>query len=92
MKRSLICIICAVTLLFSLASVLTGCQAYTEAPETEAVVTTEAVTETVEESDMGHFTEPVQEEGCGSTVSLYAMALVVTLGTCTAFVSKKKED
>ena len=32
------------------------------------------------------------EGGCGGTVSLAGIALVAALGTCTAFVAKKKED
>lgn len=48
----------------------------TEAPTTEAPVT-EA---------------PAAEGGCGSSVALAGIALVAALGTCTAFVAKKKED
>ena len=55
-----------------------------EAPATEAEVTEAPVTE-------APATEPV-EGGCGSSVSFVALALVATLGTCTAFVAKKKED
>ena len=57
----------------------------TEAPTnenpTEAPVTEEEVTEA-----------PVAEGGCGSSVALAGIALVAALGTCTAFVAKKKED
>ena len=60
-------------------------EAPTQAPDTE-------VTEAVEESDMGHYTEPtVDEEGCTGALSLAGIALVAALGTCTAIVSKKKD-
>ncbi len=52
----------------------------TDAPKTEAPATEAPVTETPDES------------GCGAAVSLAGIALVATLGTCTVFVSKKKED
>ena len=35
---------------------------------------------------------PTEESGCGSSVALAGIALVATLGTCTLFVAKKKED
>ena len=66
----------------------------TEAPTTEAP--TEApVTEAPTESPVTEapVTEaPVAEGGCGSSVALAGIALVAALGTCTAFVAKKKED
>ena len=35
--------------------------------------------------------EPAQAGGCGGTVSFAGIALVMALGTCTAFVAKKKD-
>ena len=68
-------------------------------PETEAP-TTELVTEapTNENPTEAPVTEapvteaPVAEGGCGSSIALAGIALVAALGTCTAFVAKKKED
>ena len=58
----------------------------TEPEETAPEVTEPEVTE-------GDVTEaPVAEGGCGSSVALAGIALVATLGTCTAFVAKKKEN
>ena len=37
-------------------------------------------------------TEPAAQSGCGGTVSIVALASLAVLGTCTAFVVKKKED
>ena len=64
----------------------------TEAPTTEAA-TTEPATEIPEPVTEAPTTEAPAEdkEGCGSTVSVTALALVAALGTCTAFVSKKKD-
>ena len=56
-------------------------EAPTEAPVTEAPVTEAPTTEA-----------PAAEGGCGSSVALAGIALVAALGTCTAFVAKKKED
>ena len=56
-------------------------EAPTEAPVTEAPVTEAPATEA-----------PAAEGGCGSSVALAGIALVAALGTCTAFVAKKKED
>ena len=58
----------------------------TTAPDTEAPDTTEAETSEVVETEA-----PASEDGCGSSVGLVGIALVMTLGTCTAFVAKKKE-
>lgn len=52
----------------------------TEAPATEAPATEAPVT------------EAPAEGGCGGSVAVAGIALVATLGTCTAFVAKKKED
>ena len=49
----------------------------TEAPVTEAPVTEAPAT---------------AEGGCGGSVAVAGIALVAALGTCTAFVAKKKED
>ena len=51
-----------------------------EVPETEPV--TEAPTTEA----------PAEKKGCKGSVSLAGVALVATLGTCTVFVAKKKED
>ena len=75
----------------------------TEAPTTEAPVTeapagdvTEAPTGDVTEAPAGDVTETPATEptnsGCGASVTLAGLALVAALGTCTAFVAKKKED
>ena len=59
----------------------------TEAAETEAPIATEESTEASVSEEI-----PATAQGCGSVVSLAGIALVVALGACTAFVSKKKED
>ena len=66
----------------------------TEAPTTEAPTTEAPTTEVVADVTEAPTTEaPVAAEGgCGSSVALAGVALVVALGTCTAFVAKKKED
>ena len=71
----------------------------TEAPTTEPEVTEAPVadTEATEvEATEPEVTEAIDEEnvesGCASSVSFVALALVATVGTCTAFVAKKKED
>ena len=68
----------------------------TEAPTTEAPVTEAPATEvptTEAPVTEAPTTEPtVEEGGCGASVALAGIALVATLGTCTAFVAKKKED
>jgi len=57
----------------------------TEAPETEAPAgETEAPTTEAPE------TEAPAEGGCGASVAAMGVALVAALGTCTAFVSKKR--
>ena len=67
----------------------------TEAPATEAPVT-EAPAGDVTEAPAGDVTEAPTTEptkgGCGASVTLAGLALVAALGTCTAFVAKKKED
>ena len=68
----------------------------TTVPEetTETVTTTEPATEDPS-AGAPETTEPTAEEpkkGCGSSVSVAGIALVAALGTCTVFVSKKKED
>ena len=68
----------------------------TEAPTTEPV--TEAPVEETEapaadETDAPATDAPAAAEGgCGSSVAVAGLALVAALGTCTAFVAKKKED
>ena len=68
----------------------------TEPEETEPEETEPEETEPVEsEADVTEAptTEaPVADGGCGSSVALAGVALVAALGTCTAFVAKKKED
>lgn len=67
----------------------------TTVPEetTETVTTTEPATEDPS-AGAPETTEPTAEEpkkGCGSSVSVAGISLVAALGTCTVFVSKKKE-
>ena len=62
----------------------------TEPAETEEVPTNENPTE-APESD-APVTEAPAEGGCGGSVAAAGIALVAALGTCTAFVAKKKED
>ena len=68
----------------------------TEPEETEPEVTEPEVTEDpvgdVTEAPAGETEAPAAEGGCGGAVSLAGIALVAALGTCTAFVAKKKED
>jgi len=68
----------------------------TEAPTTEPETTEPEVTEAPagNETDApaGETEAPEVQGGCGSSVALAGIALVATLGTCTAFVAKKKED
>ncbi len=63
------------------------------APETEPeseIVITEEIHETLPPLTE---TLPTEEDGgCGGAVSLAGIALVATLGTCTAFVAKKREE
>ena len=35
---------------------------------------------------------PVEESGCGSSIALSGVAMIATVGTITAFVTRKKED
>ena len=58
-------------------------EAPTEAPTTEPEATDAPADETE---------APAEKGGCGSSVTLAGIALVAALGTCTAFVAKKKED
>ncbi|MBR2387889.1 MAG: hypothetical protein IKB02_03875 [Clostridia bacterium] len=67
----------------------------TEPEETEPEVTEPEETEapTNENPTEAPETEaPEVQGGCGGAVSLAGIALVAALGTCTAFVAKKKED
>ncbi len=61
----------------------------TEAPVTEAPTNENPTEAPATESPV---TEAPAEGGCGSSVALAGIALVAALGTCTAFVAKKKED
>ena len=73
----------------------------TEAPTTEAPATEEATTEapateapTTEapKTEAPTTEAPAEEEGgCGSTIGVAGLALVAALGTCTVFVSKKRD-
>ena len=69
----------------------------TEAPETEAEVTTEAPATEAPTTDAPKTEAPTteapaaNESGCGSTVGVAGLALVAALGTCTVFVSKKRD-
>ena len=60
-------------------------EAPTEAPETDAPAATDAPDEG--EPDIADL-----PTGCVGTVSAAGVAIVAALGTCTVFVSKKKED
>jgi len=68
----------------------------TEAPETEASATEAPVTEAPAGETEAPATDapvteaPVAEGGCGASVAAMGVALVAILGTCTAFVSKKR--
>ncbi len=68
----------------------------TEEPTTEApknAPETEAPTNTPEtEAPAGETEAPTSEGGCGGSVAVAGLALVAALGTCTAFVAKKRED
>ena len=70
----------------------------TEPVETEPEETEPEETEPVVENTEANVTEapvteaPAAEGGCGSSVAVAGIALVAALGTCTAFVAKKKED
>ena len=68
----------------------------TDEPATEEPVTEEPVTDkpATEEpvTDEPATEEPATENDCNGTISLAGLALVAALGTCTAFVVKKKED
>lgn len=63
----------------------------TTEPVTEPEVTEDPVGD-VTEAPAGETEAPEVQGGCGSAVSLAGIALVAALGTCTAFVAKKKED
>ncbi len=68
----------------------------TEPEETEPEVTepeiTEAPADETEAPADNETDAPAEEGGCGGSVSLAGIALVAALGTCTAFVAKKRED
>ena len=61
----------------------------TEAPVTEAPTNENPTEAPATEAPV---TEAPAEGGCGSSVAVCGIALVAALGTCTAFVAKKKED
>ena len=68
----------------------------TEAPATEAPATeapaTEAPTTEAPATEAPTTEAPANEKGgCGSSVGVAGLALVAALGTCTVFVSKKKD-
>ena len=65
-------------------------EAPTEAPVTEAP-TNENPTE-APVTDAPETEAPAAAGGCGGSVAACGIALVAALGTCTVFVSKKKED
>ena len=64
----------------------------TEAPETVPATEAEVTEAPVDNVTEAPETEAPEEKGCRSSVGLVGVALVMTLGTCTAFVAKKKED
>ena len=62
----------------------------TKAPETEAPQTNAPAGDTPNETEAPETEAPAAEGGCGASVAAVAVALVAALGTCTAFVSKRK--
>jgi len=62
----------------------------TEPEATEPEVTEAPADET--EAPAGETEAPEVQGGCGGTVAVAGIALVAALGTCTAFVAKRKED
>ena len=68
----------------------------TEAPTTEPVTEAPVVDETeapvADETEAPATEAPAAQGGCGGSVAVAGIALVAALGTCTAFVAKKKED
>ena len=64
----------------------------TEPEETEPEETEPVVEDTEANVTEAPVTEAPAEGGCGSSVAAAGIALVAALGTCTAFVAKKKED
>ena len=62
-------------------------------PTTEAPVVDETEAPSENEATEAPVTEaPAADGGCGGAVSIAGIALVAALGTCTAFVAKKKKD
>ena len=61
--------------------------------DTEFVEDTDDVVEDTDDvaDDTAADTEPAAG-GCGGAVSFAGLAIIAALGTCTAFVAKKKED
>ena len=75
----------------------------TEEPTTEEPTTEEITTDVADDTtktpddDSDESTEEVEDDkgflaGCLGSVGVTGLALVATLGTCTAFITKKKED
>ena len=63
----------------------------TDEVTTDEVTTNEVTTETPT-TEEPKTEAPAEDKGCGGSVGVAGLALVVALGTCTAFVAKKKED
>ena len=69
----------------------------TEAPETEAPATETPASDTLATEDLTDAittdtTTTDESNGCGSSVGIASVAIVALLGTCTAFLTKKKEN
>lgn len=65
-------------------------EALTTPPVTMDPVPTQGTAAVPQDTNSG--TEPTADSGCGGAVSFVSLAIVSALGTCVAFVAKKKED
>ncbi len=63
-----------------------------EVTEPEAPTNENPTEAPVTEAPAGETEAPAADGGCGGSVAVAGLALVAALGTCTAFVAKKKED
>lgn len=66
-------------------------EALPEGETTETGDDTPATDVPVTENDTTD-TPAAEDKGCGAAVSAYSLAVVALIGTCTVFVTKKKED
>ena len=71
--------------------VIEGTEAPTTEPVTETPTTEAPATEPVTEVPTTE-APAAAEGGCGGTVALAGLSLVATLGVCSAFLAKKRED